>query len=208
MFCTCTLIKPLTSLNCSFSSCLVFSMGIWLPDKVPELHTQDFCVPVQWDLLSAGLAPSFGGEIKDLLHTEPWDCLPLPGYEAALVSSSPSFSSISWDWMLKLGAWEFSWACFELTHHRLGFGFSLPDQFSSFTPRFPFSHIALAMLKPLLWCGSNPSCSMQVFSLPVLPVWLFALGDVACDVVLWRRASGWGSSMIQMGRLLPPPCQV
>lgn len=41
---------------------------------------------MQWNLLSAGLTPPFGEEIKDLLHNEPWDC-PLPGNEAALVSS-------------------------------------------------------------------------------------------------------------------------
>lgn len=148
LFCTCTLIKPLTSLNCSFPSCLVFPLGIWLLEKpVPELHIQNFCVPMQWNLPSAGLTPPFGGEIKDLLHNEPWVC-PLPGNEAALVSSSPSPSSpICWIWMLKLGACEFSCACLELTHHRLGFGFSLPDQFSSFTPRLPFSHTHFVMLK-------------------------------------------------------------
>lgn len=33
LFCTRTLIKPLTSLNCSFPSCLVFPLGVWLLEK-------------------------------------------------------------------------------------------------------------------------------------------------------------------------------
>lgn len=160
----------------------------------------------------AGLTPPFGGEIKDLLHNEPWDC-PLPGSEAALVSSSPSFSSICWVWMLRLGACEFPCACLELTHHRLGFGFCLPDQFSSFTPRFCFSHTTLAMLKQFLWCSSNLSCSIQVFSLPVLPVQLCVLGVL---VVVWCCGGGCqaGGAPCPVGmrdsdgRLLPPPCQV
>lgn len=156
--------------------------------------------------------PSFcGGEIKDLLHNEPWDC-PLPGNGAALVSSS-SFSSICWVWMLKLGACEFCCTCLELIHHRLGFGFSLPDQLSSFTPRFPFSHTLSATLKQFLWCSSNPLCSVQLFSLPVLPVqylhwgcWLWC-GAVEEGVRLGKLCALSVSGM-QMGRLLPPPCQV
>lgn len=207
LFCTCTLIKPLTSLN-SFPSCLVFPLGIWLLEKpVPELHTQNSCVPMKWNLPSAGLTPPFGGEINDLLHNEPWDC-PLPGNEAALVSS---FSSSCWVWMLKLGAYEFPCTCLELTHHRLGFGFCLPDHFSSFTPSFHFSRTPLAMLKHFLRCSSNPSCSMQVFSLPVLPVQLCVLGVL---VVVWCCGGGLGKLHvlrglgIQTGRLLSPPYQV
>lgn len=183
LFCTCTLMKPLTSPNCSFPSCLVFPLGVWLMEKlVPELCTQNFCVPVQWNLPSAGLTPPFGGEIKHLLHNEPWDC-PLPGNEAALVYSS--FSSILWVWILRLGARGFSCTCLELTHHRFGFGFSLPDWFSSLTPRFPCSYMPLAMLKQFLWCTSNRSCPVPVFSLPVQLC--VALGVL---VVVWCCGGG------------------
>lgn len=211
LFCTCTLIKPLTSLNCSIPSCLVFPPGIWLLEKpVPELHTLTFCVPLQWNLPFVGLIPPFGGEVKNLLHNEPWDC-PLPGNGAALVSSSPCLSSICWVCMLKLGACEFSCTCLELIHHRLRFGFSL--SLINFSVSHPDSlfHTHLWPLKPFLWCNSNPSCSVQVFSLPVLPVQLSALGVLVwCGAVQEgiRQGKVRALSGIQTGRLLPPPCQV
>lgn len=82
LFCTCTLIKPLTSLNCSFPSCLVFPLGVWLLEK-PD---QDLC-PNAMEFAICWTDPSFWG-IQDLLHNEPRDC-PLPGDGAAWVSSAP-----------------------------------------------------------------------------------------------------------------------
>lgn len=130
----------------------------------------------------------------------------MPGHRAALVSS---FFSICWVCMLKLGACEFSCTCLELIQHRLGFEFSLPDQFSSFTHRFPFSHTPLATLKQFLL---KPFVLHAGVFPPSPPSSAVCTGGVGCGVVLRKKdqtcARGklcaLSVSGIQMGRYFLP----
>lgn len=49
----------LSQLPCFPPGCLA------VEKPVPELHTQNFCVPMQWNLPSAGLTPPFvGGKLR------------------------------------------------------------------------------------------------------------------------------------------------